>query len=495
MFQQHRRQHPVDAFHKSSNDYDNRSAASGGAVAPISPSAMATPYSGIIQKHINDGDGYDSADDEPVFGLSSTIIGADNYSLRRAINKSGHNNTTKQATTVEDENGETTDPNHISSNSNSEDITTHFRFVGPSVPLLRNNLHPHIKLSNGVARFLLILMLTMASKFTYKSIIHGNNVLRLLNLSYSFGSSNSKNKGREGSDPIYPEFVFDHPYVTSSYYISTSNTDILEKMYQIQVKPKKNRAPDRERGIVSRLAILRPFCEFDAEALPMTFACWNSLVPCRAAEQDLGEDDDEEGNVDEWVLFDMSTNGTGRKLAKDEQDDWECEADYDDSTSTSFFRGIANSFFKRCKRKPKKKDYFDDVPADGLRTTSADLFLFYSQTFSENSVAMKAVDTIMEEFFSPGGWSRCFDNIYAVEANIPQELDLYIPAAQEELYNWVNGPNRQYEAGFRIIQSGEWGDYDGFYLMEGDSVPVKNYWLDVILGEINAYRPFAVLGA
>ena len=70
-----------------------------------------------------------------------------------------------------------------------------------------------------------------------------------------------------------------------------------------------------------------------------------------------------------------------------------------------------------------------------------------------------------------------------------------LAAAQEELYSWVNGPNRQYEAGFRIIQSGEWGDYDGFYLMEGDSVPVKSYWLDVILGEINAYRPFAVLGA
>jgi len=72
-----------------------------------------------------------------------------------------------------------------------------------------------------------------------------------------------------------------------------------------------------------------------------------------------------------------------------------------------------------------------------------------------------------------------------------------IPAAQEELYNWVNGPNRQFEAAFRIIQSGEWsqGEYDGFYLMEGDSVPVKNYWLDVILGEINSNRPFAVLGA
>lgn len=58
-----------------------------------------------------------------------------------------------------------------------------------------------------------------------------------------------------------------------------------------------------------------------------------------------------------------------------------------------------------------------------------------------------------------------------------------------------SGPNRQYEAAFRIIQSGEWGEYDGFYLMEGDSVPIKAHWLDVVLSEIEKNRPFAVLGA
>ena len=245
-----------------------------------------------------------------------------------------------------------------------------------------------------------------------------------------------------------PAFVYNHPYVTSSYYASTSSITVLEDMYDKQVLPKKDRAPDKERGIVSRLAILRPFCEFDADALPTTFACWNSLVPCRAAEMDLGDDDE---GVDEWVLFDMSINGTGRRL-EDEVNarDWECENEENEylnneensspapttsptaTTSSSWsFRGIANSLFKRCKRKrtkseEKEKDYFDDVPADGLRTTSTDLFLFYSQTFSENDVAMKAVDEIMQEFFSVGGWSRCFDNIYAVEANIPKELDLYI---------------------------------------------------------------------
>jgi len=521
-----RRQHPVDAFHnnKTNINHDTRSATSGGAVAPISSSAMATPYSGIIQKHINDNEdgGYESSQDEPMFGMSN-MVGAFTV-LRSSGHTHGHNENVDAAAAAQptiaaaaDDNGETTTilPTDAIEHAIEDAIiegnnNTNYQRVVKSSRQLQKRLR-HIKLTKpkgSVSRLLLILVLTMVSKFTYKYIIH-KNVRHLLKLSSSSSAKSEGDKGGEGDGddndddddappPIYPEFVFDHPYVTSSYYISTSNTAILEKMYDQQVEPKKDRLPDRERGIVSRLAILRPFCEFDAEPLPTTFACWNSLVPCRAAEEDLGEEEDD-ANVDEWVLFDMSTNGTGRKLKEEEQDDWECEADYsttnNNSTSTSFFRGIANSLFKRCKRKPKTKDYFDDVPADGLRTTSADLFLFYSQTFSENDVAMKAVDKIMEEFFSPGGWSRCFDNIYAVEANIPPELDLYIPAAQEDLYNWVNGPNRQYEAGFRIIQSGEWGDYDGFYLMEGDSVPVKNYWLDVILGEINAYRPFAVLGA
>jgi len=347
--------------------------------------------------------------------------------------------------------------------------------------------------------FLVVSIIAMAvgSKLIYKK--YGNTKIKPFLKQYVMGQN--PNVDADGK-PIYPPFVYNHPYVTSSYYISTPNTEILQKMYEMQVEPKKDRLPDRERGIESRLAILRPFCEFDAEALPTTFACWNSLVPCRAAEMDLGDDEEAPGEEhDEWKIFDMTVNGNKRKL-EEEEDEWECEADYHSNkgqqniTASSWMRGFANSIFKKCKRKKKKsKAHFDDVPADGLRTTSADLFLFYSQTFSENPVAMKSVDTILKEFLSPGGWSRCFDNVYAVEANIPQELDLYIPAAQEELYSWVNGPNRQYEAGFRIIQSGEWGDYDGFYLMEGDSVPVKNYWLDVILGEIKAYKPFAVLGA
>eukprot|EP00591_Stephanopyxis_turris_P001522 CAMPEP_0195511176 /NCGR_PEP_ID=MMETSP0794_2-20130614/3591_1 /TAXON_ID=515487 /ORGANISM="Stephanopyxis turris, Strain CCMP 815" /LENGTH=720 /DNA_ID=CAMNT_0040638727 /DNA_START=505 /DNA_END=2667 /DNA_ORIENTATION=+ len=199
----------------------------------------------------------------------------------------------------------------------------------------------------------------------------------------------------------------------------------------------KDKSEDDKRKLKepkTRLAILRPFCAFDAEALPTTFAAWESLPPCKAAVSDIGDIDDDLDNY----------NGTS-----------------------------------------------SDEGAD----VSADMFLFYSQSYFDSPEAVTAVDSIIATFNEPGGWSECFENIYAIEANIPPELDLYLPSAQEDLYNWVNGPNRQYEAGFRVIQSGEWGQYDGFYLMEGDSIPVKAHWLDVLLEEIEKFRPFAILGA
>jgi len=271
-------------------------------------------------------------------------------------------------------------------------------------------------------------------------------------------------------DEPRPDFVYEHPYVSSSYYTSTKSISTLISTQNFQVKRNLRRMAEEETGVSSqremktRLAIVRPFCEFDAEALPTTFACWNGLTPCKAAQDAIGDDYDEDDEFEvglngEFVAYRNSTGG----------------------------RNLYNELGDR--------HLFDFVGSDAMKSAKADVFLFYSQTFSENEVAIKAVDTIIDQFFEPGGWSQCFDNIYAIEANIPQELDLYIPSAQEELYNWVNGPNRQYEAAFRIIQSGEWGDYDGFYLMEGDSVPIKSHWLDVVLSEIEVNRPFAILGA
>ena len=287
-----------------------------------------------------------------------------------------------------------------------------------------------------------------------------------------------------------PKFVYEHPYVSSSYYTSTTNFDTLRLNEEYQVIRNLRREAEEQRAnwgyydnnngeggskggekreTKTRLAIVRPFCEFDAEALPTTFTCWDALPPCKAASDANGDD------------YEYEVDSYGELVS------------YNSNTTNG--QNLYNQATKGTREGEEDRHTFDQVGSNAMKHAAADVFLFYSQTFSENTVATTAVDTIINSFFTPGGWSQCFDNIYAIEANIPQELDLYIPSAQEELYNWVNGPNRQFEAAFRIIQSGEWGEYDGFYLMEGDSVPIKAHWLDVIISEIDVNRPFAILGA
>ena len=300
----------------------------------------------------------------------------------------------------------------------------------------------------SILTFLMALLYTLGGQttiiqqlqFTTVSIIP-TSISRMLSLNTQ--QDITINDINNNEEQERPSFVYEHPYVSSSYYTSTASIETLLVTQDNQVIRNLRREAEQaaygydsttegeggdgeyEKKRETRLAIVRPFCEFDAEALPTTFTCWNALPPCKAATDDIGDDEIEEeryevGNYGELVSY--NTNSTsGRSL-------------YDQATSDT------------------DRHLFDLVGSDAMKNAKADVFLFYSQTFSENDVAIKAVDTIIDQFFEPGGWSQCFDNIYAIEANIPQELDLYIPSAQEELYNWVNGPNRQFEAAFRIIQ-------------------------------------------
>ena len=424
---------------------------------------QATPYSGIIDKYItgiasNQGNNkyneYRRNNHNPIFGTSKLNPENHKQNAQQGYNQQQtYNNSHGKSQEQYEEGSISTSSSSYSyydgrgNNSDQRSINTYnstILWLTVILPTILSRLWSKYKDTFLFVILLITFVIKVFSRHDMHILPSNFPTTRHRHLEQQNGGSTSTHGNTQR-----PNFVYSHPYVTSSYYTSTTNLDVLEQIHDIQVKPKQGRKTDVERGIETRLAIVRPFCEFDAQALPTTFACWNSLVPCRAAEDDLGMSEDED--MDEWVLFDMSLDGTGRKLNKDEEDDWDCE-----DTDTDGLLGLASSLFKRCKKKQHKsrprKEYFDDVPADALKTTSVDLFLFYSQTFSENEVAMHAVDEIMTEFYSVGGWSRCFDNIYAVEANIPKELDLYIPAAQEELYSWVNGPNRQYEAGFRIIQ-------------------------------------------
>ena len=155
-------------------------------------------------------------------------------------------------------------------------------------------------------------------------------------------------------------------------------------------------------------------------ALPTTFTCWNALPPCKAASDDVG---DYGYDVDD-VAYEVGPDG-------------ELRISYDgNKNATSGRRGGGGGGGGGGRGGGYASDAvgdrhaFDYVGSDAMKYARADVFLFYSQTYSENEVAIKAVDAIIDQFFEPGGWSQCFGNIYAIEANIPQELDLYIPSAQ-----------------------------------------------------------------
>ena len=51
---------------------------------------------------------------------------------------------------------------------------------------------------------------------------------------------------------------------------------------------------------------------------------------------------------------------------------------------------------------------------------------------------------------------------------------------------------RQFERTFRHVQS--LGKYDAMFLMESDSYPAADGWLDLLVEEVKSSAPFALLG-
>ena len=203
------------------------------------------------------------------------------------------------------------------------------------------------------------------------------------------------------------------PYRTSSYYRTTTRP-VDDDRGQEQM-PKDSAA-----AAAARIAVVRPFCEFDTESTVSTFDVWDKFVPCSTHE-------------------------------------------------------------------PKVE-------------VAVDLFLHYSQSYDQPDIgqysigtANKIIEMKKKHANNPDHWTRCFQNIYFIEGRIARDADLYIPSAQEELYNWVAGPNLQFQSIHRTIQSGAWGSYEGFYLLEGDVYPRKKYWLDALVSEILFQKPLAIL--
>mmetsp|Transcript_24889 Transcript_24889/g.61217 ORF Transcript_24889/g.61217 Transcript_24889/m.61217 type:complete len:193 (-) Transcript_24889:2452-3030(-) len=131
-----------------------------------------------------------------------------------------------------------------------------------------------------------------------------------------------------------------------------------------------------------------------------------------------------------------------------------------------------------------------DGPEHGL----SKLFLVYSQSFENDNavVAKSAIQSVELIFNQTNGWGNCFSQVVGLAVNITPEEDLYHKDEQGTNILWVNGPNRQFErTAWALKDEG----IDLFYLMEMDSVPVREYWLDTVLEEIQSQSTdFSILG-
>jgi hypothetical protein len=134
-------------------------------------------------------------------------------------------------------------------------------------------------------------------------------------------------------------------------------------------------------------------------------------------------------------------------------------------------------------------------PCIGKNKPSVDLFLAFSQSLENSPIADAAVAEVAQKFQETNGWGDCIANLFAFGTDIAPGQDMYNSKEQALNPLWVNGPNRQFERTVRKIQNHPWESYELMYLMEMDSVPAKDYWLDILLEDIEAQpREFAILG-
>ncbi len=123
-----------------------------------------------------------------------------------------------------------------------------------------------------------------------------------------------------GGQEERPAFVYEHPYISCSYYTSTKSISTLKKVDKVQVQPKKEQLAgkkaegekDYTRETKTHLAILRPFCAFDAGPLPTTFDCWQNFPPCRASAYELGDELDPS-----WYDEDRYFDDVGSHMQRD----------------------------------------------------------------------------------------------------------------------------------------------------------------------------------
>ena len=114
------------------------------------------------------------------------------------------------------------------------------------------------------------------------------------------------------------------------------------------------------------------------------------------------------------------------------------------------------------------------------------LYLSFSGNIPSSEIAQSQVAQVQDALKDK------VSDIETISCNMSAAEDIYTPSIQDPSDVWVNGPNRQFEISISEITRRSPGTF--VFLMEQDTVPVKDGWLTALMEEIDSCGPFAILG-
>ncbi|CAE7194110.1 unnamed protein product [Symbiodinium sp. CCMP2592] len=118
------------------------------------------------------------------------------------------------------------------------------------------------------------------------------------------------------------------------------------------------------------------------------------------------------------------------------------------------------------------------------QSSTVDLILVYSKDLATDSTATAAVQSYESGFAQNEHWTGCFGGIKNFSAKLAPEEDHYDDQGYAMNRHWVSGPNMVFQHVVEAMFSGAFaGEYDSFFWMEMDAVPVKANWLDKFVEE------------
>ena len=124
------------------------------------------------------------------------------------------------------------------------------------------------------------------------------------------------------------------------------------------------------------------------------------------------------------------------------------------------------------------------------RQYSIDLYISLSRQTKSSLELNQAFKDVM---LRTNGWAGCINSLSILDAKIPQEEDIYNETIQLHDRMWVNGPNAQFRSLFHHIR--EASNSECFFLMEADTFPRTQHWLDMLVREVDDSKPFGILGS